>query len=83
MIKGYYDLARMLVSSGVNLNAIDRSGVTPLYHAILLQDKRLIRLFLAFGADLKVKDYGVNDVIESTLQLEIRDTFRMILYHEL
>jgi ankyrin repeat protein len=47
-----YDIAEVLLKSGVNVNAKQQSGVTPLHSAAHNGQARLARLLIEYGADI-------------------------------
>lgn len=54
---GYVSIARILLEKGANINAVDRAKQwTPLFFAIYMNQKEMIRFLLQSGADKTLKD---------------------------
>jgi len=56
--------AEILLKAGANVNVQDNNGLTPLMYATAKQDSALVRLFLAAGADIYVRNKD-GDVVGS------------------
>ncbi|ANV98602.1 hypothetical protein BBW65_07245 [Helicobacter enhydrae] len=50
------ELAKVLLGNGADVNAQDTQGNTPLYHAIMNRNKKMIQLLLDNGADMYIKN---------------------------
>jgi ankyrin repeat protein len=56
---GNYELTRLLIENGANVNLQDHCGTTPLHcavRAVAGNKEQIIQLLLDNGADLKIKD---------------------------
>ena len=49
-------MTRLLLDSGANIEAKDKDGRTPLYHAVLKEYLNVFILLLERGADIEAKD---------------------------
>lgn len=59
--KGYYNITRVLLESGVNVNEVDSNGRTPLIIAVLNNQKDITRLLLdEYTPDLSSNNQGEN-----------------------
>lgn len=56
VIKGYENAVRVLMDSGADINARDRSGRTPLHLAILHDQIKLVEMLLSEGANVNIQD---------------------------
>lgn len=54
--KGYYDLAKLLVENGANVNVKNSMGGTALIYAATFNKLEIAQLLLENGADKSVKD---------------------------
>jgi ankyrin repeat protein len=55
-LKGYRDVAELLLANGANVNIKDNSGMTPLHIAAGFGNKDVVQLLLANKADLNASD---------------------------
>ena len=60
--------AEHLISAGANVNAQDRSGVTPLIVAVDAGDDRLIRRLIQAGADVNLRDHRGRSALTRAIQ---------------
>lgn len=59
----YYEIAKLILSRGCDVNAQDSMGYTVLHMAVTMGDEDLCSLFLNFGADPKVRtNHGVDAI---------------------
>jgi ankyrin repeat protein len=49
---GYYDIVKLLLDKGAEVNKTDSRGRTALHDAVAQEDARVVRLLLAYGADI-------------------------------
>lgn len=47
---GFEEIVKLLVASGADVNAIDKSGLTPFQIAVMQENKALADFFLSKGA---------------------------------
>jgi ankyrin repeat protein/beta-lactamase regulating signal transducer with metallopeptidase domain len=52
IVRGYNDIARILLENGADVNAVDEKGKTPLYYAQKYEHKEVIQLLTTRGARL-------------------------------
>lgn len=71
-LKGYYQLASVLVTKGAYVDAKDSFGFTPLHFACLHGDTKIIRLLVQCKANISV--HSANDVTPKMLFIENHDT---------
>lgn len=57
-IKGYEDCVKRLLERGVDPNARDSSGKTPLHWAAYVGSYHIAKMLLDYGADPNAKDWG-------------------------
>ena len=50
------EIAKNLIDKGVDINAKNNDGNTPLYMALLFQNEEMVELLIANGADLNAKN---------------------------
>jgi len=56
-IRGYIEIAELLLDRGANINAVDSSKQwTPLFYATFMGHQKMIELLMAKGADVTLKD---------------------------
>jgi len=56
-IKGYVEVANLLLDNGANINATDRlQKWTPLFYAVFMEQPEMIKLLIERGADKTIKD---------------------------
>ncbi|RMG03466.1 MAG: ankyrin repeat domain-containing protein, partial [Acidobacteria bacterium] len=53
---GYLEIARLLISSGANVNAKDQDGQTPLHEAAWYGNSGVAKLLISSRADLNAKN---------------------------
>lgn len=58
--KGYYDIAKVLLESGADINELDTHGRTPLIISVLNNQKESTRLLLDYKPDLLLKNQAKN-----------------------
>jgi len=58
--KGYYDIVKVLLENGADINESDTHGRTPLMIAAINNKKDIIKLLLDFDPDLLYKNQGKN-----------------------
>lgn len=66
-VKGYTEIAEILLSHGANPNALDADGTTPLIFAAMFQNEELALALLKAGADPNLKnkkDFSALDYAE-------------------
>ena len=68
----------VLIEHGANMNAKNGDGVLPLNYAISLGNSRMLDLLLKSGIKITLRDDAGYDGIESTLQYNMMDAFKMI-----
>lgn len=88
-----YEMTHLLLGYGADVNAVERTGKTPIFNAF---DKRIIRLLIEFGADVNVQDkhdhntalHGdvmfhnpVKEFIESGFDLTLKNRFGWNVLH--
>lgn len=69
--EGYIEIVRLLIESGVNLNAKDVNGYTPLHIAVERNFSEIAKLLIKSGADLNSKGVGLLE--ETPLHLAIKE----------
>ena len=52
-----FDMVKLLVARGAEVNVYDRDGISPLMRAITLRDLRMVKLLLDAGAQVNVTDH--------------------------
>ncbi|HNY12347.1 MAG TPA: ankyrin repeat domain-containing protein, partial [Candidatus Wallbacteria bacterium] len=53
---GYADIAKLQLEKGIDVNARDGEGMTPLMHAAIYGNREIVKMLLDKGADASVKD---------------------------
>ena len=53
---GDYEAARSLLAEDTNVNAVDIYGDTPLAHAVMQADSKLVELLIDLGADINIRN---------------------------
>jgi len=56
VVKGNFDLARLLLENKANPNLADSGGMTPLIYAIQFKNKEMVELLLKYNANKKLAD---------------------------
>ena len=76
--KGYYDISRVLLESGVDVNEVDSNGRTPLILAVINNQKAITRLLLdEYTPDLSSNNQGVN-ALEYAKRHHLNDIVNML-----
>ena len=57
-VKGYIEVARLLISAGADVNVVNRFGYTPLQQAAKFAPLEFIKFLVFHGADVNAKDFG-------------------------
>src|SRR4249919_4147064 len=76
--RGDYQRAERLLRSGADVNAADEDGTTPLIHAVIESDVRLVKLLIENGANVNAKNaldstalmYAATNLAKAQLLLE-------------
>lgn len=77
---GDVDLARTLVSRGVNVNARDKTGLTALHLAVESGSAGIARILLAAGADVALGDNHGDTALHLATRLNFPGTVRLLLW---
>jgi hypothetical protein len=73
--------AKAFIEYGVDVNNRDKSGVTPLYHAVAADNIDLVKLLIANGAKVNLCDFcGINFVWKAASRLDPRSGMVRYLY---
>lgn len=56
IIKGFYDIAKILVEAGADVNKKNKIGTTPLMEAAIRGETKCAKLLIDAGADLSLRD---------------------------
>ena len=56
VIKGFYDIAKILVEAGADVNKKNKIGTTPLMEAAIRGETKCAKLLIDAGADLSLRD---------------------------
>ena len=54
--KGYFDIAKLLVEQGANLNARSKTGITALMFACAEKQEKVAKYLIDSGADVNLRD---------------------------
>ncbi len=70
--EGKHALAGRLIEEGADINAANPAGVTPLLHAVLTSDSKMVRLLIAKGANVKAQgESGVTPLHAAAFDAEL------------
>ncbi|BAF13246.1 Os03g0758400, partial [Oryza sativa Japonica Group] len=53
---GNAELCEFLIEEGADVDAVDKTGQTPLMHAVISEDKAVALLLVRHGADVAIED---------------------------
>lgn len=74
-----YDMVKLLVARGAEVNVADVDGITPLIRAVVRRDPRMVKLLLDSGAQINVKDHrGHTALTHATLRSDA-DTLKLLI----
>ncbi|KAF7652561.1 hypothetical protein LDENG_00095230 [Lucifuga dentata] len=77
---GCKDLARMLLDSGADINAMDvKSGQSPLMHAVESSNSDMVHFLIENGCDVNSQSYSGNTALHSACGRGQVDTARLLL----
>ena len=62
--RGHVECGHLLIKAKANLDAVDRSGRTPLHHAVAAKQAWAVKLLLANGADANLKDVSGSRAVD-------------------
>lgn len=52
----HYDIVKMLIDFGCDINAIDKDGDTPLINAVMIQSYKIVKLLMDANADTTIEN---------------------------
>jgi len=78
VIKGNYELAKILLENNANPNLADENGITPLIYAIQFKNKELVELLLKFKAQKNIADAAGKKPFEYAVFTNNQDIINLI-----
>ena len=78
---GHRKMVELLVSKGADVNARPSSGATPLFFAVLRDQKDDARYLLEKGANANTPDAYANTVLSCALQLQYGSLIQLLIDH--
>lgn len=76
--RGHFDIVRLLLEAGADLNKTNESRITPLMLAVASGHNTIAKLLIDAGADVNVKDKDGKDVMFYALRSRNTDLIRLI-----
>ncbi|QGI59802.1 hypothetical protein CEK26_001930 [Fusarium fujikuroi] len=77
--KGKLDIARLLISSGANIDTRDMHGRTNLHYAVSRSDAKTVRSLLELGADLLMSDASGVTALHMAVGADDQDMVKLLL----
>ena len=74
-----FDMVKLLVERGAEVNVNDRDGITPLMRAITLRDLRMVKLLLDAGAKIDVTDYRGHTALTHAILRSDADILKLLI----
>ena len=75
---GFYDMAKMLLRRGADINEIQSCGSTALHAAAYYGHEHVVRLLLEYGAQTDIKNTWQNTALEESYSKEITNLIKEI-----
>ncbi|CAG9853684.1 unnamed protein product [Phyllotreta striolata] len=76
---GYYELSKLLIEKGANVNLPDNEEVTPLHKSVQFPD--IAHLLIKNGANINVVDYSDDTPLHDAVAEKCLETVCMLLYY--
>lgn len=74
-----FDMVKLLVANGAEVNVHDRDGMTPLMRAIALRDLRMVKLLLDAGAHINATDHRGHTAFTYAVLRSDADILRLLI----
>jgi ankyrin repeat protein len=73
------DIAKMLIEAGADVNAKNKSGLTPLMRAALSEQVEIVRLLIARGADVNAREDGGKTALKYAKKANNKEIAKMLV----
>lgn len=74
-----FDMVKLLVARGAQVNVHDRDGMTPLMRAIVLRDLRMVKLLLDAGAQINTTDHRGHTAFTHAILRSDADILKLLI----
>lgn len=74
-----FDMVKLLVARGAQVNVNDRDGITPLMRAIVLRDLRMVKLLLDAGARINTTDHRGHTALTHAILRSDADILKLLI----
>lgn len=74
-----FDMVKLLVARGAEVNVYDRDGISPLMRAITLRDLRMVKLLLDAGAQVNVTDHRGHTALTHAVMRSDADILKLLI----
>lgn len=74
-----FDMVKLLVARGAQVNVRDRDGMTPLMRAIVLRDLRMVKLLLDAGAQINTTDHRGHTAFTHAILRSDADILKLLI----
>jgi ankyrin repeat protein len=76
-----FDMVKLLVARGAEVNVHDRDGLTPLMKAIVLRDLRMVKLLVSAGAQINATDQRGHTALTHAVLRSDADILKFLIAH--
>ena len=75
----HYEIARLLIKNGADINAIDSIGETPIFWAVKANNIEMVKLLIENGSDVDHKNNTNNSILHYAAEMP-NDNYKMFEY---
>ncbi|MCH2245520.1 MAG: ankyrin repeat domain-containing protein [Crocosphaera sp.] len=75
------EMLELLINHGADVNAKDKSGITPLHHGVSIANKEIVQLLINHGADVNAKDDYVRTPLNFGVSIANKEIVQLLINH--